>query len=215
MRPLGRPTNFKTTSGLFIASFALLTIFVKQFDFFGIDLKVTQAIQDFNLPLFRSLMIWVSRLGDVWPGLASVIFFSLAVFFTAKKKRLTIMIWLTVASMVLINQTVKFLIARPRPSSVLIQIEGVFKNADSFPSGHVMFFIALYGFLLFFVDTQFKKSWLRGVLMITFCALLILIGLSRIYLGVHWFSDVLGAYLLGFYWLFVIIWIYKKHEDAI
>lgn len=214
MRPLSG-LNLKNTSVLFIFSFALLITFVKQFDFFGIDLKVTQAIQSFNLPFFRSLMILISRLGDISLGLASVIFFSLTVFFTAKKKRLAIVIWLTTSSMVLINQTVKFLIARPRPSSVLIQIEGIFKNADSFPSGHVMFFIALYGFLLFFVDTQFKKSWLRGVLMLTFCALIILIGLSRIYLGVHWFSDVLGAYLLGFYWLFVMIWIYKKHEDAI
>lgn len=204
----------KALGASLIFSFVLVTIFVKQFDFFGIDLKITQIVQRINLPLFKGLMIWASLLGEVWLGLGSVILFFLFALFTHRKP-LAFMIVLTSSSMVLINQIIKFVVARPRPALSLVQGEEVFKNADSFPSGHVMFFIALYGFLLFFVYTNFKKSWLRGVLIIIFSLLIILIGPSRIYLGAHWFSDVLGAYLLGFFWLLVMIRLYKKHEQAI
>lgn len=216
MRPLEKLTNLKSLLILLIVSFGLVTILVKQFDFFGIDLKITQIVQSFNFPFFKILMIWVSRLGEVWWGFASVIFFSLILFFGSKKKSLAFMIVLTSSTMVALNQAIKFLVARPRPGPTLVAVEGVFKNADSFPSGHVMFFIALYGFLLFFVYTNFKKSnWLRAVLVIIFSLLIFFVGLSRIYLGAHWFSDVLGAYLLGLFWLLAMIWLYKKYERAI
>ncbi len=79
-----------------------------------------------------------------------------------------------------------------------------------------MFFIGLYGFLLFVIHSRFKKSdWKRAVLMVFFSLLIFLIGVSRIYLGAHWFSDVLGAYLLGFSWLLVIIWLDHKFSVKI
>lgn len=106
----------------------------------------------------------------------------------------------------------KTIVARPRPDSLLIHQLGLFVNPDSFPSGHVLFFMGLYGFLFVFIFTQFKKSLFRGVLLATLLLLLISIGFSRIYVGAHWFSDVLGSYLIGFVWLYFITYLYNKYD---
>ncbi len=110
----------------------------------------------------------------------------------------------------------KKLIHRPRPISPLIQtVEHLTKN-DSFPSGHVMFAIGLYGFLLFLSFTQIKKTHpSRNISLVIFSIPIILMGISRIYLGSHWFSDVLGAYFLSLSWLMVMIWAYRKLDPRV
>ena len=102
----------------------------------------------------------------------------------------------------LVNWILKFLIARPRPEQELIQV--LVPNAfHSFPSGHVVVYVQLFGFLLYILFT--RRTARRGIgegLLMAVCLILILtIGLSRVYLGVHWPSDVIGGYLLGGAWL--------------
>jgi undecaprenyl-diphosphatase len=67
----------------------------------------------------------------------------------------------------------------------------------SFPSGHTLHYTVFYGFLLFVVATNFKRSWPRAALLIIFALLILLVGPSRVYLGEHWPTDVLGGYLIG------------------
>jgi undecaprenyl-diphosphatase len=80
---------------------------------------------------------------------------------------------------------------------------------SGFPSGHVLTFTALCGFLAFLVYTLLKPSWGRTTLLVTAFVLVILMGVSRIYQGQHWFSDVMGAYLLGSLWLALTIRVYR------
>jgi len=65
------------------------------------------------------------------------------------------------------------------------------------------------GFLAFLAYTILKSSWARGLLVTAFGTLILLMGMSRIYLGQHWFSDVVGAYLLGGLWLALTIRFYR------
>jgi undecaprenyl-diphosphatase len=82
-------------------------------------------------------------------------------------------------------------------------------STSSFPSGHVLTTTTLCGFLAFLCYTLLKKSWERTAL-VTCCVLLVgLMGLSRIHQGHHWFSDVVGAYLLGSLWLVLAIRVYR------
>lgn len=105
---------------------------------------------------------------------------------------------------------IKILVGRPRPDPTLIHQIGNFLNADSFPSGHVLGAVSLYGFLLYISFTKLKKSFWRSGIILFSILMMILMGLSRIYLGAHWFSDVLGAYLVGFIWLSIVVLIYHR-----
>jgi len=96
----------------------------------------------------------------------------------------------------LLNLLIKMLVHRARPSSKLIHVTNLL-NSYSFPSGHVMFYKGFFGFICFLTFTLLKPSWIRNSVLIVFGSTVALIGLSRIYLGEHWASDVVGAYLLG------------------
>ena len=107
-----------------------------------------------------------------------------------------------------INVLVKDLIQRPRPAAALVHVLATL-NDYSFPSGHVMFYTGFYGFIVFLAFTLLKPSLKRTLLLALFGSLVLLIGVSRIYVGEHWASDVLGAYLLGTLMLVAIIQLYR------
>jgi membrane-associated phospholipid phosphatase len=107
-----------------------------------------------------------------------------------------------------VNLLVKEVIQRPRPTSGAVNVIAIL-NSYSFPSGHVMFYLGFFGFVGFLTFSLLKPSLKRTFLLVLVGALVALIGVSRIDLGQHWASDVLGAYLLGSLTLVVTIQIYR------
>jgi membrane-associated phospholipid phosphatase len=103
---------------------------------------------------------------------------------------------------------VKDAVRRARPSDLLVHVATKL-GSYSFPSGHVTFYTAFIGFLWFLVYTLLKASWKRTLLLVILGALIVLVGISRMYLGEHWASDVLGGYLLGSLSLIVGIRFYR------
>ncbi len=190
-----------------IAAFAVLTFMVKTTPLFTLDIQITHAVQSINSPIFAALMSFIS-----WPGFSpqsfilSVLIVSLIYLFGLH--------WESAAALVagilppLINTLVKGLIRRPRPTMDFVQVLRIL-DSYSFPSGHVMFYVGFFGFIWFLIYTLLKRSLLRTLLLIFFGSLIALIGISRIYLGQHWASDVLGAYLLGSLTLVLILQFYR------
>jgi undecaprenyl-diphosphatase len=82
-------------------------------------------------------------------------------------------------------------------------------SSYSFPSGHVMYYVGFLGFLGFLVFSLMKPSVKRSLLLLLIGIPILLIGISRIYLGEHWASDVLGAYLLGSLTLVASLQLYR------
>ena len=88
----------------------------------------------------------------------------------------------------------------------------------SFPSGHSMGSMTYYGFLIYLVLRSKRKPYSKLSLGILFCLVILLIGISRIYLGVHYPSDVLAGYMAGGVWLVIcislleIIYLYKENK---
>ena len=82
------------------------------------------------------------------------------------------------------------------------------ENSFSFPSGHATAAMALYGFLLYTI-CKFDKHKLKTPFIFFLTLLILLVGLSRLYLGVHYFSDVLVGYLIGLMWLVLSIKLHK------
>ena len=95
-------------------------------------------------------------------------------------------------------------VARPRPADPSIHIAAHLSDY-SFPSGHVIQYTTLFGFCCYVVYIAWRNTWLRNLVLVALAATILLVGPSRVYLGEHWPSDVLGAYLFSAIWLAVTI----------
>jgi undecaprenyl-diphosphatase len=115
------------------------------------------------------------------------------------------------AGVTLAGVAIKLAIQRPRPSPSLVEVIQQL-TSYSFPSGHVLFYTAFFGFLFFLAYSRLSSGTRRALLLIILGSLVALVGLSRIELGQHWFSDVLAAYLLGSLWLALTIEIYRRGQ---
>ncbi len=176
-------------------AFAALTLLARMVPFFPIDLQITRMVQLIANPLFAQLMALIS-----WPG------FSPQSYILAVLMALLIwaigLHWEAVAALLGamtasgIDELLKVLIQRPRPPIGLVHVIGIL-NGYGFPSGHVMYYVVFFGFICFLGFALLTPSAKRTLLLAFFGGLVLLIGVSRIYLGQHWASDVAGAYLLG------------------
>lgn len=118
------------------------------------------------------------------------------------KWKMGILVSLNVAFMAIVNQIIKFQVARARPSVLRLVVE----ESYSFPSAHAMVSLTLFGMIAYLL---WNKS--KGVSLLLI-GLVFLIGISRIYLGVHYVSDVIGGYLFALAYLGTIIPILKYHK---
>jgi undecaprenyl-diphosphatase len=198
---------FQAALILVAGTFAVLTFLVKTTPSFAIDLEITKSIQLLSFPTFTFLMSLVS-----WPGyspqamiiagLIILLIFSIGLQWEA------VMALIAAVFSTAINLLVKDLIQRPRPTPALVNVVDTL-TSYSFPSGHVMFYTGFFGFIGFLAFSLLKPSLKRSLLLVLFGGLVVLIGVSRIYVGVHWVSDVVGAYLLGSLTLLAFIQFYR------
>ena len=98
---------------------------------------------------------------------------------------------------ILLNIIFKWIIQRDRPLEDFLIIE----SGYSFPSGHSMVSMAYYGLIIYFIYKKVEDKRVRNVLMILIGLLILAIGFSRIYLGVHFASDVIGGFLISIIYL--------------
>ena len=97
-----------------------------------------------------------------------------------------------------LNEAIKHLVNRPRPPE---ELRLALETSSSFPSGHSITAVALYGFLVWLLLRYMPRGTWRNVLVVLVSLIIVLIGATRIYLGVHWTSDVLGGFSFGMVWL--------------
>lgn len=127
-------------------------------------------------------------------------------FVLTKNKKLNILIGSNLILVTFLNQFLKFVFQRPRPEEYRL----ISESGYSFPSGHSMVSMAFYGLLIYIVYRYVKNVYLRYGLMVILFILILFIGISRIYLGVHYTSDVLGGFLLSISYLIVFIRVMGK-----
>jgi undecaprenyl-diphosphatase len=108
----------------------------------------------------------------------------------------------------LVNTALKLAINRPRPSADLVHVLSP-EQGNGFPSGHAFFAILILGLTAYFISINLKNRALRMLALAGLVALILLIGTSRVYLGVHWPSDVIGGYLIGGFFLTALIWFHR------
>lgn len=174
---------------LFIIDYLLIQLQIVQ----PIDWFVYHLVQNLKCDFMTSFFKLCSNLGSTW---FYVILVLLLVIFKNKKD-----IWVGIHLLIIqgINCFIKALVKRARPP----QIYHLVKETNySFPSGHSMSAMAGYGLLI--IEVQKSSLKYKTIIKVFLAIMIFLIGLSRIYLGVHYFSDVIGGFLLSLSYLLFI-----------
>lgn len=128
--------------------------------------------------------------------------------FIKKHRWYSISVPVVALSSLLLMFFLKIIFHRDRPLSPLLQAA----QGYSFPSGHATMSITFYGLIIFLVWQNIKNVLLKWILTILLVLLIIFIGISRVYLRVHYASDVLAGFCIGLMWLFLSLWILKRIE---
>lgn len=177
--------------------FGLVSFSVWTSPFSTFDLAITQSIQSFHPAWFDLLMRWTSDFG-FYPQVVIWVAVVIAVLWIGGYRWEAISTLFAGAGNAALETVIKGWVARPRPSP---DVAHVLRNLDglkeSYPAGHAMANVAIMGFLIYLLYTYATPSLLRTVAIAFLSSQIVLIGVSRIYEGEHWFTDVLGGYLLG------------------
>ena len=139
-------------------------------------------------------------------GAIFVILLTTILFFAIKDKKIGISIIANLGIVTILNQIIKFIMQRPRPTEFRI----IEETGYSFPSGHSMVSLAFYGYLVYLIYKYINNKHLKRTLIIILSILICVIGVSRIYLGVHYTSDVLGGFLISLAYLIIYIELVNK-----
>lgn len=167
-------------------------------DIIGYNFISTYLISDFLTPIAK----FITNFG----GAIYLIVISIILFIAIKNKKIGVAIFANLGIAAMLNQILKRIVQRPRPEEFRI----INESGYSFPSGHSMVSMAFYGFIIYLVYKNIKNKYLKWTL-ITFLGILIVsIGMSRIYLGVHYTSDVIAGFLISISYLIIYTSIIKK-----
>jgi undecaprenyl-diphosphatase len=164
-----------------------------------IDVTVTQAFQGVHLPLYGWVLTHTSDLGFLPLNVAAYV----VVFAAFMALRLRLEAVLAVAASLLaglVGGGIRLAVGRMRPSGPYVHVAGHL-SGYSFPSGHVIQYATLFGFAFYVVFVAWRGGPARAGVLAALALLVALVGPSRVYLGEHWPSDVLGAYLFASLWL--------------
>lgn len=195
--------------GIFV--FLVLSIVCAIVPYFKIDLLISEKIQSINSSFFDKLMWHLTSVGNE-PTMAVIVFFTCLILYIFKLRIEAIVCTVSTAGSVIVGQIIKMLVNRPRPTPNLIRVLSTLTD-KSYPSGHTLVFTTFFGFLLYLLFKKVKKYKVRLIIpAIVLMFLIATIGISRIYLGAHWASDVLGGYTLGVLWLVCTIRIYNSYN---
>lgn len=185
---------------LFVLIFILvgITYSVYNKEILGIDVFMHDlVVNNLRSGLFTFIMLFFTNFCNP----IILLLLSLIILIFCKDKKMGLIILINLFISILLNLFFKEIIQRDRPSVDFLIIE----NGYSFPSGHSMVSMAYYGLLMYFVYKKMDDKVIRNIIIILMGLLILLIGLSRIYLGVHFASDVIGGFLVSIIYLICVI----------
>jgi len=173
------------------------------------DQALISFIRGFETPALTSIMKLFTFIGS-FPVVLVIFLIVSFIFYRVLKSRTEIfLVAAVIVGTQVINLLLKLLFHRARPDiHLLIDVGGY-----SFPSGHAMSAFAVYGILTFVFWRHIPKSIGRISLIIGSSMFILFIGMSRIYLGVHYPSDIIGGYFASAAWLTVAIWFFQSYKE--
>lgn len=169
------------------------------------DRNVTDFIISFRSPQLNKIFQFITDLGDVYGYLVLTALCAIGFYLRFKNWRYVLEMLFVMIVAGLSNLALKQVINRARPDAAhLVAVETL-----SYPSGHAMGAIAFYGFLIYLFYNFKMNSLLKIVIILIFSFLILAIGISRVYLGVHYPSDIVGGFIAGFIWIIFCIILFQ------
>jgi undecaprenyl-diphosphatase len=201
--PLGlRLTIGAATSIIFLyLFFAIVEDLIFKDPLVKSDLRIMSLFQIFRTPSFNDVMLFITYLGNWQIVVAGVILFGVYLILSRRWLWLALLIISVVGGEGIVWAT-KTVVGRPRPdlANALIPAQG-----PSFPSGHAFVAFAFFGLVAWFAINHTTGSWKRLLLGFSAVIGIAALGFSRVYLGVHWLSDVLASFAAGAAWLTMLV----------
>lgn len=171
---------------------------IMQGDVIGYEFVSSYIISDKLTPIIK---IVTNFGGAIILGIITILILILI-----KNKKIGLSVLINLCSVTVLNLVLKSILQRPRPNEYRI----INEIGYSFPSGHSMISMAFYGFIIYLIYKNIKNKYLKWISIILLSILILMIGFSRIYLGVHYVSDVLAGFLFSISYLIVYIKIINK-----
>ena len=162
-------------------------------DIIGYKMVSTFLISSFVTPIAK----FITNFG----GAIFLIVLTITLFILIKNKKIGLSIFSNLVIITILNQLLKRILQRPRPTEYRI----IEETGYSFPSGHSMVSMAFYGYLIYLIYKYVKNKYIKWIFIVLLSILICSIGVSRIYLGVHYTSDVLGGFFISISYLIIYI----------
>jgi len=201
----------KKKSNLVLLFLAMLFIGLSFADAFKwihpIDVSISNFVQSFKNGLLTQVAVFISWFGEAPQGYVMLVLSAVALYVTRLRWEAVVLI---VSNIIAIasEELIKIIVRSPGPGAP--SVPDLIKVTDyTFPSGHVIFYITFFGLIYYYSILRMEQKWTKAVLLIPIGILIALVGVSRVYLLEHWYSDVIGGYLLGGMILIITILCYK------
>ena len=156
--------------------------------------------------LISNFMTPIAKLITNFGGAIFLISETIILLIVVKNKKIGLSVALNLIIITILNILLKNIIQRPRPTEFRL----IDETGYSFPSGHSMVSMAFYGFLIYLIYKYIKNEKLKWILIAILSILILFIGISRIYLGVHYTSDVIGGFLISISYLIIYTKVINK-----
>jgi undecaprenyl-diphosphatase len=174
-----------------------------------IDYEVYNKISNLINPTLTNILIFITNLSSTYVIITVISLLFWYFLFIKKNSKLAIISFIIPVITILLNQWLKYFIQRPRPN-ILRLIE---ESGTSFPSGHSMMSMIVYWMIALYCYYFIKNKTLRIILVTFFTLLILAIWFSRIYLWVHYFSDVVAWFIISLLVLISISWTIEEEKN--
>ena len=192
-------------TALILMIFIIYTILVKLNVFLKLDEMTESFIIGIRNDKLTGFMETITNLGGGYALVSTTIVIILVAII--KNKRLPLHTMTNLACIYALNTLLKIIIRRPRPTGEIL----VHASGYSYPSGHAIVSLVFYTFIAISMCERIKNIGLKVTIRIALFILPLVIAFSRIYLGVHYLTDIIGAYILGFAYLRIFLYIRKQN----
>lgn len=193
-------------TSLFLVVFLVRKVFVHKAN--GLDDTVFDFFRNITSPGLTGVMELFTLLGGHYFLVPANLLIIAVAYFMRRDTWFAIKTFSVAFSSLLIMFGLKLLFSRPRPLTPLLREA----SGYSFPSGHAFMSFTFFGLLIYLVYNKVENKILKGLIIASLLAITLIVGSSRIYLRVHYFTDVMAGFSLGVIWLVISIWMLNKIE---